>query len=56
MGLLSSDVCPALVSLINIYKPHLSVYVQTSETLYTVNIQKYKLRMLTNTPILSYTL
>ena len=48
--------CSALVSLINIHKPCLSVYIWTSEILYTVNIQKYKLRMLTNTPILSLTL
>ena len=32
--LLSGGVCPALVSLINIHKPCLSVYVQTSEILY----------------------
>ena len=51
--LLSGGICPALVSLINIHKPCLSVYVQTSEILYIVNIQKYKLKMLTNTPILS---
>ena len=54
--LLSSGTCPAVVSLINIHEPCLSVYVQASEILYIVNIQKYKLRMLTNTPILSYTL
>ena len=54
--LLSDGVCPALVSLINIHKPCLSVYIWTSEILYIVNIQKYKLRMLMNTPILSYTL
>ena len=49
-GLLSGGVCPAPVSLFNIHKPYLSVYVRTSEILYIVNIQKYKLRMLTNTP------
>ena len=54
--LLSGGICPAPVSLINIHKPCLSVYVRTSEILYIVNIQKYKLRMLTNTPILSLTL
>ena len=44
------------ISLINIHKPCLSVYVWTSEILYyVVNIQKYKLRMLMNTPILSLT-
>ena len=43
---------------VNIHKPCLSVYIQTSEILYIaiVNIQKYKLRMLMNTPILSLTL
>ena len=55
-GLLSGGVCPAPVSLIDIHKPYLSVYVRTSEILYIVNIQKYKLRMLMNTPILSLTL
>ena len=60
-GLLSrvflyGGVCPAPVALVNIHKPCLSVYVRTSEILYIVNIQKYKLRMLTNTPILSLTL
>ena len=54
--LLSGGICPAPVSLININKPCISVYIQTSEILYIVNIQKYKLRMLKNTPILSYTL
>ena len=45
------------ISLINIHKLSLSVYVRTSEILYyIVNIQKYKLRMLTNIPILSLTL
>ena len=53
--LLSGDVCLTTVSLANIHKPCLSVYVRTSEILYIVNIQKYKLRMLTNTPILSLT-
>ena len=48
--LLSGGVCSAPVSLINIHKPCLSVYFQTSEILYILNIQKYKLRMLTNTP------
>ena len=48
--LLSSSICPAPVSLINIHKPCLSVYIWMSEILYIVNIQKYKLRMLTNTP------
>ena len=51
--LLYGDVCLAPVSLVNIHKPCLSVYVRTSEILYIVNIQKYKLRMLMNTPILS---
>ena len=37
-------------------KPFLSVYIWTSEILYIVNIQKCKLRMLMNTPILSLTL
>ena len=42
------------ISLINIHKPCLSVYVWTSEILYyVVNIQKYNLRILMNTPILS---
>ena len=40
------------ISLINICEPCLSVYVWTSEILYyVVNIQKYKFRMLMNTPI-----
>ena len=51
--LLSGGICPAPVSLINIHKPCLSVYVWTIEILYIV--QKYKLRMLMNTPILSLT-
>ena len=59
-GLLSGGICPALVSLINIPKPCLSVYIQTFEILYIVNmnIQNYKLRMLANinTPILSLSL
>ena len=54
--LLSCGICPAPVSLVNIHKPCLSVYIWTSEILYIVNIQKYKLRMLMNTPILSLTL
>ena len=53
---MSGDVCLAPVSLVNIHKPCLSVNVWTSEIVYIVNIQKYKLRMLTNTPILSLTL
>ena len=53
--LLFGGVCPAPVSLVNIHKHCLSVYVRTSEILYIVNIQKYKLRMLMNTPILSLT-
>ena len=58
-GLLSGGICPAPVSLINIHKPCLSVYTRTSEILYIVSIQKYKLRIPqytffnTNTPILS---
>ena len=54
MVLLSGGICPAPVSLINIHKPCLSVYIRTSDILYIVNIQKYKLRMLPNTPIFSF--
>ena len=57
LGLLSKlRLSCSSISLINIHKPCLSVYVWTSEILYyVVNIQNYKLRMLMNTPILSLT-
>ena len=57
LGLLSK-VCLSCsgIYLINIHEPCLSVNIWTSEILYyVVNIQKYKLRMLMNTPILSLT-